>query len=132
MSSELLFVWEKPHSLVACFFTNHGKRRMCLWLTQTLWGLEMLLHLLQLAICIFSIGAQPSNLWSLVFWTLGRSNLDCLYTELCLTFNGLLCVLFPKFLREKIRDQVYMWVVDKSSSTHISYLVLYQCSAHAT
>ncbi len=26
-------------------------------------------------------------------------------TELCLTFNGV-CVLFPKFLREKIRGQV--------------------------
>jgi hypothetical protein len=29
--------------------------------------------------------------------------LSCVFT-----LNGLLCVLFPKFLREKIRDQVYM------------------------
>jgi hypothetical protein len=37
------------------------------------------------------------NTWGDQIWTAR--------TELCLTFNGV-CVLFPKFLRERIRDQV--------------------------
>ncbi len=106
MTSELLFVWEKPHSLVACFFSNHGKRCMYVPLVKPRLcvGLEMLLHHLLLTCKLhFQHWCTASNfcLESGFFWTLGEIKFGLLVLRSCVLLLMGFCVLFSQISKGK-------------------------------
>ncbi len=68
-------------------------------------GLEMLLYLLCNLQSAFSASVQSIKFLESGFLNTSGDQIWTACTELCLTLNGV-CVLLPKFLRERIRDQV--------------------------